>query len=91
MIKVYHATKTIDVCFVCEEGENLKEAAEYYIQEECRVPLRVGCFHGKTIIKELKDEEDIPNDWLDALPWGDNDDEIKTREYVKRTKLVIFK
>jgi len=84
--KLYLATKTITVMFLCDDKKDSYKEAETFANEECKniVPERL-------VVKEIKSMREIPKEWSGPeLLWG-TDDEITARDFIKDPEYEEYK
>lgn len=77
MKKLYMAKVVKDVIFECDDDCNLKSESERFIKEQEK------CYDFPIEILEIKNENQIPNEWGGGVfIWG-TDKEITAKEWLK--------
>ena len=89
MKKLYFVTKQIQTCFVVDEDdapEDIERLARKYLKEEehCGRPENF-----LSVPVEITDIKQLPEDWIEALPWGDSE-ETTVKEFLRLQKLKPF-
>jgi len=90
MRKLYYATAMIDVVFVAEDGilKNEKETlAKHFLKEEFDCSTSMS----KLNISEVTSINDVPSEWVDGDPWGQDHDELTVGDWLskKRSQPVV--
>lgn len=84
MKKLYKAEKLVTTFFISSQTyDSLEEEAADWLEQEVSHSYRI--FDDVTV-NEVKSLSEVPSEWITALPWGENDNDISVKEFLEKEK-----